>query len=63
MALAHLTMEALKAMRKHGHPEFWEVAIYANSEDKKREPHSVTLECTKCGEVLVELVNPDLEVS
>jgi hypothetical protein len=54
MAIGHLTPEALRRMREHGHPDFWEIASYAGGE-------SITVECTKCGEVLVELVNPSQE--
>jgi len=38
----------------HGHYSFWEVAWYGDSVDA-----SVTVECTKCGMVLVELVGTD----
>jgi hypothetical protein len=54
MAIAHLTAEGLRRMREHGHFDCWEVAPYGEGE-------SVTVECTRCGEVLVELVNIDLE--
>ena len=54
MAIGHLTPEALKAMRDHGHFDCWEVATYAEGE-------SVTVECTRCGEVLVELCNYEAE--
>ena len=57
MAIGHLTPAALKAMREHGHPSYWEVATYCGDTD----PDSVTVECTKCGEVLVELINPGQE--
>jgi len=57
MACARLSHEDLRALRKHGHPNFWEVAIYG----KASRPDSVTVECTKCGEVLIELVSLDLE--
>lgn len=52
MAIGHITPETLKKMRLHGHPDFWEIAVYGDEEN----PDSVTVECTKCGEVLVELV-------
>lgn len=57
MAIGHLTPEALKALRTHGHVEFWEVASYGGYDH----PDSVTVECTKCMAVLVELVNPNQE--
>ena len=41
-------------MREHGHPDCWEVATYGDDE-------SVTVECTRCGEVLVELIHPEAE--
>lgn len=49
MAIASISIEGMQALENHGHPDFWEIAFY------RRE--SVTVECTKCGEVLVELVN------
>lgn len=54
MAIGHPTPAALRAMREHGHYEFWEVANYADGD-------SVTVECTKYNEVLVELVNQNME--
>jgi hypothetical protein len=57
MAIGHITPEALRRMRQHGHPDYWEVAYYGDTQH----PDNVTVECTKCGEVLVELVNPSQE--
>ena len=56
MSIAAVDLKFLKVLRKHGHPTFWEVAIYGKGRQK-----SVTVECTKCGEVLIELVNKELE--
>ncbi|MGA7742433.1 MAG: hypothetical protein WCE40_11400 [Polyangia bacterium] len=54
MAIATLTRKEQEALLKHGHFEYIEIAVYASSENKQ--PESVTVECTKCGTVLVELV-------
>ena len=50
MAIASLINEDRLALKEHGHPEMWEVAWYG---DDKR---SITLECIRCGMVLLELV-------
>lgn len=57
MAIGSLRSKDLKALREHGHASSWEVATYGDLDS----PSTVTVECTKCGEVLVELVNIDLE--
>jgi hypothetical protein len=54
VAIATLTRKEQKALLKHGHFEYIEIAVYASSENRR--PESVTVECTKCGTVLVELV-------
>lgn len=54
MAIAHLSAEDIKKMKEHGHPDYWEVATYGGDV-------SVVVDCTKCGEVLVELVRPEEE--
>jgi len=56
MSIAAIDLKFLKAVRKHGHPTFWEVATYGKGRQK-----SVTVECTKCGMVLLTLVCPELE--
>lgn len=57
MAIGSLEPQQLKMMREHGHFDCWEVAVYGDSND----PASITVECVKCGIVLVELVNPEQE--
>lgn len=59
MAIAWVSEKDLGALRKHRHYSFWEVAIYG----RPNHPGAVTVECTKCGEVLIELVNRDLELA
>jgi hypothetical protein len=61
MAIGHLTPAALKALREHGHPDYWEVVIYRDRSRDDSLVDSVTVECTQCGEVLVELVNEEQE--
>lgn len=56
MSIAAIDLKFLKAMRKHGHPTFWEIATYGKGRQK-----SVVVECTKCGMVLLTLVCPRLE--
>ena len=48
MGIATLTKEDQEALEQHGHVEFWEVARYGDDQ-------SVTVECTRCGMVLLEL--------
>jgi hypothetical protein len=51
VAIAHLTQEERDKLREHGHPTFWEVTGYGEE--------NVTVECVKCGEVLLELILRD----
>jgi hypothetical protein len=53
VAIATLSLEEQEALRKHGHLDRLEIAAY---EGLNGEPGSVTVECTQCGEVLVELI-------
>ena len=57
MSIAALDLKYLKALRKHGHPTYWEIATYGKGCRQK----SVTVECTKCGMVLLTLVHKELE--
>jgi len=52
MAIASLPIEDMKALASHGHPDMWEVTTYGEGE-------SVTVECARCGMVLLELVDND----
>ena len=57
MAIGHLTPEELRAMREHGHIDYWEVAVRKN--DGKL--HSIDVVCNECDAVLIELVNTRTE--
>ncbi|CAB4131577.1 hypothetical protein UFOVP276_25 [uncultured Caudovirales phage] len=54
MAIATLTRREQELIKKHGHVSHLEVAIYRAP--KSRKIDSMSVECTKCGEVLVELI-------
>jgi hypothetical protein len=49
MAIDTLPADKQEALIKHGHYSYWEIATYDDDS-------TVTVECTKCGEVLVELI-------
>lgn len=51
MSIASLSPEHMKELEAHGHQEYWEVATYGQH---------VTLECVRCGQVLLELT-PEVE--
>jgi hypothetical protein len=57
MSIASLTEKDRQALQDHGHTEFWEIASFG----PWTKPYSVTLECTQCGIVLLELVHEDEE--
>ena len=57
MAIAHLDDTCLRALRRHGHPHMWEVVSYGGKDEE--DVDSVTVECTRCGEVLIELVHEE----
>lgn len=54
MSIASISPEGMKALEEHGHPDYWEIAYYGCDD-------SVTVECTRCGIVLVELVNTGVD--
>ncbi len=56
MAIASITIEEMRSLVAHDHPEMWEVVIYSYQDG---EAHNVAVECTRCGEVLIELINKD----
>ena len=55
MAIATLSSKEQKLLLKHGHAGCWEVALYDNP-NTGFYVGSACVECTKCGEVLVELI-------
>jgi hypothetical protein len=54
MSIAHLTQDERNKLKAHGHPDMWELTTYG-----RNPPDSVVVECTRCGEVLLELVLDD----
>ena len=55
MSLAVLSEKEQKALKKHGHFRYLELAFYGKDYPRKP-PESVTIECTKCMAVVVELI-------
>lgn len=58
-ALCYLERSDNKVIPHLDHVDFLEVAFYGREEGKR--PDSVTVECTKCGEVVHEIFNAEFE--
>lgn len=66
MAIATLSKEEQAKLRKHGHYASLTIGVYrprkirtdkdGQSYVSTGKPDSITVECTRCGEVLVELI-------
>lgn len=54
MSIASLCPEYMKELENHGHPEYWEIATYGQH---------VTVECIRCGEVLLQLTPEEEETN
>jgi hypothetical protein len=67
MAIATLSKEEQAKLRKHGHYNSLTIGVYRPHKIRtdirgsvgllpEGKPDSITVECTRCGEVLVELI-------
>lgn len=58
MSIAALDAKGMAALRRHKHYGHWRLGVYGQRKSRAR---SVTVECERCGAVLIELVNKEVE--